>query len=83
MTNEYTTGQMESDLHILSEQYNVDEKTLNAYAAEIARLKSRGLRWVRYDFVEGTTAAQRLDAALEITRAINAGEYDDAVFIDV
>lgn len=52
-----------------------DEK-IEEYTREVQILLDRGVKNIRYDFVEGLTGEQRLDAALEVVKAINSGEFE-------
>ena len=64
------------ELHALAQKYDVSVDVLSAYVASVARLKENGIRDIKYDFVEGTTAQERLEGALSVVNAIQNGEYD-------
>lgn len=82
MPTEYPSEQHES-LHQLAEKYSLDKNIVNQYAEEFAKLAERGVRDIKYDFVEGTTSQQRLEAALEVLQNINSGEFETVYEGDV
>lgn len=75
MTSEYKSPEDES-LQQLCEKYSLDKNIVNQYAEEFAKLEQCGVRDIKYDFVEGTSAQERLEGALSVARAINGGQYD-------
>jgi hypothetical protein len=58
-----------------------DEK-IEEYKKEVQIMLDRGVRNIRYDFVEGSTAEQRLDSALEVVKAINSGDFESETLFE-
>lgn len=64
------------ELDRLAEKHGLDKTTVSQYADEFYKLQQRGIRNIKYDFVEGTTPQQRLEATLEVLQNINSGQFE-------
>lgn len=64
------------ELEALAQKYDVSVDTLSAYVASVERMREQGIRDIKYDFVEGTSAQDKLEGALSVMNAIKNGEYD-------
>lgn len=65
-----------NELEALAQKYDVSVDTLSAYVESVERMREQGIRDIKYDFVEGTSAQEKLEGALSVMNAIKNGEYD-------